>query len=144
METGLPAKGVIVRLPRFTRFPLHTVSGGRLLMAYADQHLAETMELPRLTEKTITDRTALLADLEKIRQRGYVVICGEAHPQMDEIGVPIRDYRGAEIGMLGLCLPANRRDELEGFVPAVLAAAAQISRNMGYIEADLLARRNGN
>ncbi len=65
---------VINRVGR--RLPASTTSLGKALLAaqppgQIESHLYQT--LPRLTEFTITDRSALDADLDEVRRRGYAI-----------------------------------------------------------------------
>ncbi|MCW6005416.1 IclR family transcriptional regulator [Micromonospora sp. CPCC 205371] len=54
------------------RLPAHATALGKALLAHSPEAVA-AMSLPRLTANTITDPDALVAELEKTRERGYAV-----------------------------------------------------------------------
>jgi IclR family acetate operon transcriptional repressor len=75
-------------------------------------------------------------DLEETRSRGYAVNKGEFRPGVCGIAVPVRDRGGNVVASIGLWgaeknILGARRDELARLV---MAAARDISRNLGYIE----------
>src|SRR5215470_17318807 len=57
--------------------PLHSSAIGKALLGGLDPvaltELLQQLPLPRVTEGTITDRSALLADIERGRRRGYFI-----------------------------------------------------------------------
>ena len=130
---GVLSSAVVVHQARLVHYPIHTLAGGKILLAYGDDDLIDSIELTRLTDATVTDRARLREELETIRNQGYVLMYGEAIPDAGELAAPVRDYRGEVVGALGLALPAPRWDELPGYLPDVLAAAGQIARHLGYL-----------
>jgi DNA-binding IclR family transcriptional regulator len=130
---GVPSSGVVVLQARLVRFPIHTLAGGKILLAYNDDYLVDSLDLTRITDSTITDRAHLRTELETIKDQGYVLMYGEAMPDVGELAAPVRDYRGEVVGVVGLSLPSSRWDDLPGYLPDVLAAAAQISKHLGYL-----------
>ena len=74
------------------RTPGHATSSGKVLLAFADQQIRDRMaseSLHRFTPHTITDTSALMADLELARQRGWAVSNNEWDEDMTAIGVPL-------------------------------------------------------
>src|SRR5215213_7106293 len=63
--------------------PLHATSNGKVLLsglepAEADLRLGDRLaELPAYTRRTITDRAALLEELEEVRAKGFAVAADE-------------------------------------------------------------------
>ncbi|HXF82307.1 MAG TPA: IclR family transcriptional regulator [bacterium] len=120
------------------RRPLHAGCSMKVLLAHLpadriEQILAQG--LPRLTPLTIVDPEALRRDLAVIRDRGYSVTYGESHEGVHGVAAPIRDHTGrvvASLSVLGPAarIPASRVPEL---IPQVVRAAADISRDLGYV-----------
>jgi DNA-binding IclR family transcriptional regulator len=87
--------------------PVNGGSSGRLLTAFQDpdviQEVLDKTELEKRTPYTITDREALLADYEKIRQQGYCVEDQTFSLGVMGISVPITDKSGS----VSACLAMN-------------------------------------
>lgn len=132
---SVPREGVIVSELAFTTTHLHANTVGKLLLAHKSPHLVETIELPRITEQTITDRAALRCELAQVKRQGYALNRGETDPEMWSVAAPVRDFRGEVMGAVALMLPADRRDEIPTYTKDVIEAAATVSKQLGYVEA---------
>ena len=107
--------------------PLHSSAIGKALLA-GFPNLADavaTLPLQRYTENTICDPAALLADLERGRERGYFTTVGENVPEVMAIAC------GAQLGgdpiALAVAGPIERiRAAERTIVPARHASAAQL------------------
>jgi len=118
--------------------PAHTTALGKTLLAwlpkqeiekYLDEH-----ELTRLTTKTIVTRDAMLAELRKIRQRGYAIADGEHDPALRAISAPIFDFTEtaqAAISLNGDMTASVWRDPRR-LIDLLLAAAREISRSARF------------
>jgi IclR family pca regulon transcriptional regulator len=78
-----------------TRLPAHPTSMGRVLLAAlpddrVDAYL-ESVPLAKLTERTIVDRDALRAELEKTRIRGWSIVDQELEDGVRSVAVPVHD-----------------------------------------------------
>lgn len=110
-------------------FPLHTSSPGKLLLADLDERdLLVFLERPlaRLTPRTITDRTALRSELERVRREGFAVSDEEFEIGCVGISTPVRDEHGTLRGFLTLSGPNYRMPA--AYVPKAAAALAAASR----------------
>jgi DNA-binding IclR family transcriptional regulator len=118
-------------------FPLHAGSSGKCMLAFlpADQR-AEVLGggLARLTERTIVDPGELASELDLIRGRGYAVSGGERQPDAASVAAPVFGVSGVPIGAVSVCGPRFRvtAELVEKIAPKVTAAAALISRRMGW------------
>jgi IclR family transcriptional regulator, KDG regulon repressor len=119
------------------RLPVYCTSTGKILLAYAGtdyvlEHLPE--ELPKLTPDTISSRSALLHELEKVRQQGYARSWGEYEEYVHALGVPIRDLTGKVVAAMSISGLAVRIDEnkAEEMIKDLKSAAAEISAGLGY------------
>ncbi|TCP20700.1 IclR family transcriptional regulator [Scopulibacillus darangshiensis] len=84
--------------------PLYTVASGKVfLAAMSQQHLRrylETNELKSMTKNTITDKSQLLDEIKKIREKGYAIDNEELEAGLRGIAVPVRNYTGNTIAAL--------------------------------------------
>jgi DNA-binding IclR family transcriptional regulator len=85
----------------------HATAVGKVMLAFAPGHLPRG-ELPRFTERTITDPAALAAELSAIRERGYAEAIGEREPDLTAVGVPVFARGGELVAILGLQGPSTR------------------------------------
>jgi DNA-binding IclR family transcriptional regulator len=93
----------------YDRLPLHCSSSGKVLLAYAEESELVTLlkqDLPRYTEHTITDASALRAELTRIREQGYAVDFEEYKLGANAIAVPALDAGGAVVAALTVLGPA--------------------------------------
>lgn len=76
------------------RVPVHAVSPGKVLLAYAEPDVLEAyMQRPltALTPKTIVDESRLLTQLADIREKGYAIADEEYGEGIMGMSIPITD-----------------------------------------------------
>ncbi|MFN8545072.1 MAG: IclR family transcriptional regulator [Candidatus Binatia bacterium] len=118
--------------------PLHSTAPGKVLLAFEPEEeqrrlLPET--LAKFTERTQTDRQALLQQLRGVASAGYAVDTGEHLEDVRAVAVPIRDYTRAVVGTLTVAGPAYRlqMERLEKeLAPTVLKAGRELSSRLGF------------
>jgi len=111
--------------------PLYVGSAGKVLLAFLSdderQEQLRSLELHRLTDKTITRLDDLVAELDKVRAKGWAASYGERVSGAAAISVPARGPEGflAALSVLG---PADRLTEVEQerFLPSLLKAASEV------------------
>ena len=86
--------------------PYNCSALGKVFLAYGTP--IPPGRLTRFTDRTITSRTALAADLRRTRERGYAVADGELEPGLIAIAAPILDDNGEAIAALSVSGPASR------------------------------------
>ena len=122
--------------------PMHCTGVGKLLMLeYSEQkidQLIATKGLERFTDKTITDRTALIRELERTRQRDYAFDDEECEAGARCVAAPIRNYSGRIIAGLSVSGPTTRMTDahMHAHLPFLLDAARQISYRLGWADAE--------
>lgn len=93
------------------RIPLSAQAPGKAILAHYPEERVDTIidehGLPQFTEKTITDRETLAAELELIRERGYAIDNEELIDGVKAISTPVFD-RGTIAGAVTVGGPANR------------------------------------
>jgi IclR family acetate operon transcriptional repressor len=124
--------------PPGTLSPMHSSGIGKALLAQmSDDRLSRlfaTAPLDQFTPKTLTEPTALRADLEATRQRGYAVDDEEKNEGMRCIAAPIFDLSGGAVAGLSVSGPVSRVSlaETERLAASVVRAADDLSAAMGY------------
>lgn len=137
---GLQTQGMYTRIGK--RAPVHCTALGKAMLAYLPEHkraeIIANRGLKRYSPTTITTEEALDQELDRIRQRGYATDEGETGEEVRCLAAPIRDYTGNVVAALSISGPNTRivpaRDsELS---EAVRRAGSQISRKLGYFDAE--------
>lgn len=122
------------------RIPLHATSNGKVLLSeMTDEAVhAAVRELPQLTDKTITDRDKLAAELAHVRQVGYALANNELEVGLSAAAAPIRNVRGDIVASLSVSGPSFRLtdERMAAVIPSVLAAANEVSHRLGWWQHD--------
>ncbi|MFZ0921140.1 MAG: IclR family transcriptional regulator C-terminal domain-containing protein [Candidatus Dormiibacterota bacterium] len=122
-----------------TRFPAYATSMGRVLLAgqsddWLDGYFS-TVELRRLTARTVTDVAALRAELLLVREQGWAFVDEELEEGLRAIAAPINDQSGRVIAAVNVSSPVSRgsADLVRGeFLPHLLAAARGIEEDLSH------------
>ncbi len=87
-------------------------------------------ELPRYTERTVTDRATLEAEAVTARRRGFAVAFEEREPDLNGIAAPILGRHGELTAILGVQGPSSRftRRPMRAALDPLRERAAEISR----------------
>ena len=123
-----------------TLFDFHCTAQGKVALAFGPPGLWQKLRrapLRRWTDATITDFSRLKVEIDRVRKRGWAVAPGEIMSGINALAAPIFDSGGALAGTIGILgsiqhltpRPAPR------LVAAVLDAAADLSRRLGFREA---------
>jgi IclR family acetate operon transcriptional repressor len=113
--------------------PLHASGLGKILLAY-DAATLPPGELAACTAKTITSRTALRAELDLVRARGYAVTDEELEAGLIAFAAPVFRYDAVVVAALSVSAPTSRTTE-ESAASAIrhcMAEAAALSGALGY------------
>ena len=93
--------------------------------------LPRERDLDALTERTITDRAALAAEVLTVRQRGYGTVFGERESDVNAIAAPVLDRAGGLAAILGLQGPATRLEDPAHLLADLLDGAHTLTRALG-------------
>jgi IclR family pca regulon transcriptional regulator len=137
----VPTKRIMsVAISVGTRFPAYATSMGRVLLANADPAWLEeyraTVQLERLTRRTVTDPRRFGAVLDKVRSTGYSVVDQELEVGLRSIAVPVRDDGGVVVAAMNVSAPISRgsaesiRREL---LPPLLQAAQGVAEDLARL-----------
>ena len=117
--------------------PLHATSSGKVLLAAADpaeraRLLGRPLEV--FTPATVTDRTALDAELARAAAHGWATTCEELELGLNAIAAPIRGRDGSVVAAVSVSGPSYRLapDRFGTVAIEVVAAADEISRRLGW------------
>jgi len=121
-----------------TRVPLHCSASGKLFLAAMParqrQALIDTLPLTRYTAHTLSQREALEAELQRIRQDGHAVDAEEFVEGLVCVAVPVRGSDKQPVRCaLALQAPSARMDlnQARQQLPKLLAAATALGRTLG-------------
>jgi len=116
--------------------PLHATSNGKVLLSgLPDDEVAGLLSsLPAYTDRTITSRKRLRAELEEVRRTGFATAVDELEVGLAAIAAPVRNAHGDVIASLSLSGPTFRLDEarLLELKPLLIEAAAEVSHRLGW------------
>ncbi len=112
---------------------LHTTAIGKVLLAALPEkemlRLIRLKGLPRLTPHTLINRTALLAELDRVRERGYAIDNQENELDGRCIGAPVSGPDGRVVAALSISGPVFRMDlnRARSLAPKLKQTCAAIS-----------------
>lgn len=116
--------------------PLHATSNGKVLLSeLTDSATKKALrELPRFTDKTITKRAELKAELAKVRDHGFAVAVDELEEGLAAAAAPIRNARGDIVASMSISGPTFRLtgEKLAEAIPMLMAAATEVSHRLGW------------
>jgi len=130
------SRSVRMTLQAGTRRSPHAGASSKVLMAYLPekeiQAIIRDKGLPKLCTYTITDPDELVAELARIRERGYAVSHEETDLGAWGIATPIRDRKGDKgdvVAAIGIAGPGSRftNQLVQQYVGLCRQAARRIS-----------------
>ena len=97
------------------RTPLYSSAPGKAILAWWDEQRRaawfRSRRLKRFTAATLADRSSLLADLARSRDRGYTVDLAEGNEGIHCVAAPILDPYGQPIAAVTIMAPVSRLGE---------------------------------
>lgn len=119
------------------RLPAYCTSMGRALVASLEEgtrnRWLRALKPQERTQFTLTDRTTLQKELERVRTRGYAYVEQELEEGLCSVAVPIRGAGGAAIAALNVGMSFRvgaRTRALKKVLPALRSAAQRIERQL--------------
>lgn len=117
-----------------SRRSLHAGASCKLLLAFAPQEVRHALlgtDLPRYTPRTITQRSKLIQELNRIQTDGYATSDGEITVGVVAIAAPIYDANGQVIAALSIAGPEIRMQaQRQTYVSLAIEYAARITADL--------------
>src|SRR5437868_5614895 len=121
-----------------SRLPAYCTSMGKVLLANLPEsrrdELLDRTELLQRGPNTLTSRTKLLAELERVREVGLAVNNEELAFGLRSIAAPVRGHDGEVVAAINLAVHrswVSMEDLVRRLSPALRGAAAEISSRLG-------------
>jgi IclR family pca regulon transcriptional regulator len=121
-----------------TRVPAYATSMGRVLLAWAPTEVVDSVlnrrPLRPITPRTVTDPSALRAELARVRAQGWSIVDEELEVGLLSAAAPVRDRTGQVVAALASSTSAGRSShgELErNVVPLLVETAGRITADLG-------------
>ncbi len=114
----------------------HASGVGKTILAYRPDAALRDIEYVRHTATTLASADALRADLAQIRENGYATDDGEFEDVINCVAAPVRSGDGQVRSAISISAPkvVTPLAELRLLVPDLLATAAAISRDYGWVD----------
>ena len=115
---------------------LHASALGKAILAFADEEFVTTLirnrELPMLTRNTITDHQDFMAELRRVRERGYALDRGETTLLATCVAAPILNGSGNAIAAVSISGPSSRFNPRKNgaVIESLIQATSAISRQL--------------
>jgi IclR family KDG regulon transcriptional repressor len=117
--------------------PMHASAAGEILLAHAPEaqmrRILDSRRLERLTQRTITSESALVAELKTVRQQGYALSEGEYVSELYCVAAPIHNRDTGVVAAIGIgATAADFEMNKQKMVREVMRAAQLASREQGW------------
>ncbi|MBU6243949.1 MAG: IclR family transcriptional regulator [Actinomycetales bacterium] len=119
------------------RLPAYCTSMGRVLLAGLDEpeldHYLQTADLQARTDRTITDRGRLRAEIDVVRTQGWCLIDQELEDGVRSVAAPVHDGSGRVVAAINTSAHAARvtLDTLRTvFLPALRTCGQRIDQDL--------------
>jgi IclR family acetate operon transcriptional repressor len=149
---AVPSRGEIVYLDKVqtdlqlqlnvelgTRRAMHATGLGKAMLAFLPEveqaQFLATAPFPAFTEATITDSSALAAQLRAIRANGYALDQEEMIPGLHCIAVPLLNYTNRAVGAISIAGVATRSgsERFEQMIQRLLGIGTELSLRLGFV-----------
>jgi DNA-binding IclR family transcriptional regulator len=93
----------------------------------------ETIRLTARTSRTITSRSAFVAELDQVRRQGFAENRGESQVGMCSIAAPVRDRMGRVVASVSVAEHVDDVDAgLRHLAGPVIETAKRVSAGLGW------------
>lgn len=116
--------------------PLHATSNGKVLLSGLDQPALDAVlgKLSSYTPLTITKKSLLVEELDRVREQGYAVAVDELEVGLAAAAAPIRNAHGDVVASMSVSGPTFRLTEerIGTVVKQLVEAALEVSHRLGW------------
>lgn len=142
-----PENPIITTANVGTKNPMYCTSLGKAMLVFSDEDSLEEIlsgiRMEPKTEWTIRDRETLLAELERVRERGYAFDSREFEEHMQCVGAPVFGKDGSLLGAISVSGLYKASEDYGRLGALVSEKAARVSRLLGFIPQDALTNGSG-
>jgi IclR family pca regulon transcriptional regulator len=117
-----------------SRIPAYCSATGKVLLAFLPRpdldRLLERIDLTQRGPRTLTDKGALLAELERVRRTGLAINDEELESALRSIAAPVRARSGEVVAAINVAIPWSpvaMSELVRRLGPAIQAAANEIA-----------------
>jgi DNA-binding IclR family transcriptional regulator len=129
---SVPSRSSVVSTARLGRPSIsHATAVGKVMLAFGGGPLPRERDLVSLTDRTVTDRALLAAEVATVAERGYGTVFGEREVDVNAIAAPVFDRTGVLTAILGLQGPANRLQDPTRLLAKLLEGATSLTHALG-------------
>jgi DNA-binding IclR family transcriptional regulator len=129
---SIPSRSSVVSMARLGRPSIaHATAVGKVMLAFGGGELPRDRDLVALTDRTITERGVLAAEVAAVRERGYGTVFGEREEDVNAIAAPVFDNTGALAAILGIQAPASRLADPVRLLDTLREGAGALTRALG-------------
>lgn len=133
-----PENPIITTATVGTKNPMYCTSLGKAILAYSDDETREQVmnriKFRKNTERTILDRDALQAELEKVKEQGYALDAREMEDHMECVGAPVFGPDGSVIGAISVSSLYKPTEDYEHLGRLVSEKSREVSKLLGFLE----------
>lgn len=116
--------------------PLHATSNGKALLVDFERAELDSLlgQLTAYTDRTITKKATLRAELAKVREEGFALAVDELELGLTATAAPIRNAHGDVVASMSVSGPTFRLppERVSTVVEQVVAAANEVSFRLGW------------
>ncbi|MGL5809381.1 MAG: IclR family transcriptional regulator [Nocardioides sp.] len=116
--------------------PLHATANGKVLLSGLPGDALDEMlgSLVAYTDLTITKKSALRDEINRVREQGYAVAIDELEVGLTAVAAPIRNAHGDVIASMSVSGPTFRltEEQVAEVVTLQVAAAEEVSHRLGW------------
>jgi DNA-binding IclR family transcriptional regulator len=129
---SVPSRSSVASMARLGRPSIpHATAVGKVMLAFGGGPLPPERDLTPLTDRTVTDRAQLAAEVAAVRKRGYGTVFGEREVDVNAIAAPVFGREDQLAAILGLQGPASRVEDPTELLAALLDGAAALTGALG-------------
>jgi DNA-binding IclR family transcriptional regulator len=116
--------------------PLHATSNGKVLLSGLDRKRLDALltKLSAYTPMTITTKSRLREELQRVAEQGYALAVDELEVGLTAAAAPIRNAHGDVVASMSVSGPTFRLNDerVHDVVRAVVEAAQEVSHRLGW------------
>lgn len=131
----LPNRARVINIIPSELLPYHATASGLAYLAFCDPATRNSLlsgPLRAYTEKTLTDRQAVLGDLDRFRAQGYTVTRNTFEDDVSSIGMPFFQRPGRPTGAAAIAVPAAELTQArqDALLPQLQQAVAELEQRI--------------